>query len=282
MLMLNTSRRSVRDWKAEQAAGRFHPAGDCMAPIGVHARGDPDAITVRIGTERDTPAFIKYDIRCRKCEACLAHRARLWTARAIDELRASSRSWFGTLTVAPHERVKLLYRAQLQSKHWADLEQPEQFRALVAQCSMELTKFLKRVRKNSEAKLRYLLVTEAHADGFPHFHMLVHEHMDAVTKRTLEAAWPIGFTQWRLVRREDTGSARYVCKYLSKSALTRVRASQSYGQSSLLSGLVAERLLVVNRAVIEAREKCAVSSRAPNILGAVETLSSVKPEDFYG
>lgn len=248
MLMIDTSRRSVRDWKADQALGRFEPAGDCMDPIPVHAKGLPDRATVNLGIEKDKPAFIKFGIRCRKCEACLLHRQRLWTARAVDMIAASSRTWFGTLTVAPAHRVSMLYRADLQhtaatGEAWSALRQPDQFRKLVDQAAPAVTTFLKRVRKT--AAFRYLLVSEEHKDGFPHFHMLLHEMGAAIPKRTLDDQWRLGFSQWRLVDRGNPQAAHYVCKYLSKSALTRVRASQRYGQSGTLAGLLAKTLAVL-------------------------------------
>lgn len=104
------------------------------------------------------------------------------------------------------------------------------------------------------ADFRYLLVAEEHRSertatamvGRPHYHILVHEarqyelvrpHEYYVTQkgvvRVADAAmirrnWQLGFTQFELCR--DARSASYLCKYLSKDMLWRVRASIAYGQ----------------------------------------------------
>lgn len=108
-----------------------------------------------------------------------------------------------------------------------------QFRYLVKYLNQEIDRYLKRVRK-SGAPFRYLLVSEAHKDGFPHFHLLVHEAALPLTKRLLESNWRLGYSQFRLVNNSDPRSAFYVCKYLAKSAQTRVRASKGYGRAHLV------------------------------------------------
>lgn len=96
--------------------------------------------------------------------------------------------------------------------------------------SKEITKYFKRLRK-SGLKFRYVLVTEAHKDGYPHYHALVHEVSAQIPKQKLEEQWPFGFTTFRLVK--DMKAAYYIAKYLAKDARTRIRASQGYGQSGL-------------------------------------------------
>ena len=49
-----------------------------------------------------------------------------------------------------------------------------------------------------------------------------------MTKRILEDAWKLGFTSFKLVE-PASSTASYVTKYLTKSALARVRASVHYG-----------------------------------------------------
>lgn len=102
--------------------------------------------------------------------------------------------------------------------------------------SAELTKYFKRLRK-SGLKFRYVLVTEAHKDGYPHYHALIHEGFSQIPKSRLQAEWPYGFTQFKLVK--DAKAAYYITKYLVKDARTRIRASGKYGQSALqLFGLL--------------------------------------------
>lgn len=232
------SRDDARDHRFRQMhqGTQAHP---CVAPIPIFAIGLPSML------EKDsTPLPVEFAARCRKCEQCLAHRRRLWTARAIDEVSASERTWFGTLTVAPAHRFRLAVLAERKhlrrgGESLSSLEPPERFKLLAASLGEEVTKFFKRLRKK-HGGLRYLLVTERHKSGDPHLHLLLHEAKQPVTKATLEEQWRLGFSHWRLVDR-DPGAATYVCKYLAKDALTRVRASQHYGQPTLVRRLT-ERL----------------------------------------
>lgn len=116
---------------------------------------------------------------------------------------------------------------------WTSMSSENQYRYLVKYLGGEIDRFLKRVRKNG-APFRYLLVSEAHKDGFPHFHMLIHEAASPLTKRLLESNWRLGYSQFRLVNNAEPRSAFYVCKYLAKSALTRVRASKRYGRDQIV------------------------------------------------
>lgn len=148
------------------------------------------------------------------------------------ETTRRARTWFGTLTMDPHWHSLALMRARSKHSDWSRLEESRQFGALVREVSPELTKYLKRVRKQSGAPLRYILVSEKHSEqlaGLPHFHLLVHE-LDAdtpVRKAVLKDEWKLGFSRWKLA---DRWTARYVCKYLAKEASTRVRASKDYGR----------------------------------------------------
>lgn len=246
------SRDSARDYVWRRTAVRHAVQRDvCTAPIELPAIGLPSGVLDR----GQSPLAITLEARCRKCEACLAHRRRLWTARAVDEITASRRTWFGTLTVSPENRVALRYRAEkarlrASREQLSSLGPDEQFRILAAQLSVEATKWLKRVRAQAGVPLRYLLVTEAHKSGDPHMHILLHETADPVTKRLLEAQWKYGFSHWRLVE-QDRKAAVYVCKYLAKDALTRVRASSRYGQPALVRSLT-ERVSDVSDAVTSA------------------------------
>lgn len=99
------------------------------------------------------------------------------------------------------------------------------FTALWREMSKELTLMFKKMRK-SGLKFRYVLVAEKHKDGFPHAHMLIHEVDSPITKRTLESFWNWGFTKFLLA---ESRHPSYLTKYLTKSAIARVRASLHYG-----------------------------------------------------
>lgn len=184
------------------------------------------------------PLTLTMTMRCRKCDRCLAVRAAEWRHRAKVETAQARRTWFGTLTLRPESHVTMVNRARVAlSKQGLDfdaLNLKEQFSERVKQCSYELTKYLKRVRKESGGILRYLLVAEHHKSGLPHFHMLVHELDDeGVRHATLSTKWQLGFEKWRLVT--DPREATYLCKYLSKTSAARVRASRSYGTVSTIA-----------------------------------------------
>lgn len=202
--------------------------------------------------------------KCHKCTTCLKERAKLWTARAIAECQMAERTWFGTLTLRPDVAHLALSRARhkeaVQGVDFDKLPEPERFALWNRQIQVEVTKFLKRLRMEALraagvpahgrlSPVRYLFVVEKHASGVPHYHALIHEtHPDIpVRKRMLDGQWKLGFTQFRLIDDafpEDTwasGSnvrpnarpAHYVCKYLQKDALARVRASTAYGVARL-------------------------------------------------
>jgi len=181
-------------------------------------------------------------VRCRRCDSCRRYRQRLWRLRAQVEMADASRTWFGTLTLSPHSHTMSLLRAQQKAAKsgsvWeADLTDTERFRRRVAACSPLITKYFKRLRKgNAEreyeaGEFRYLLVSEAHKTGLPHFHLLLHETNieRPVRKRSLEGQWEaIGFSSWRLATPAHCG---YVTKYLTKSDMSLLRASLAYGRN---------------------------------------------------
>jgi len=192
---------------------------------------------------------VELEVACRQCHACLKARARLWRGRAIRETIAAERTWFGTLTVKPEMRFLAISKARsLMGKQGIDfdtLSERERFKEVHGICSAEITRWLKRVRKQSAAKIRILAVAEAHKDGFPHYHVLIHQRGGTVTHRQLNLTWGWGFSNFKLV--QDIRAAFYVTKYLTKSSLTRVRASLDYGNtSSEIGGTPWERMTPKN------------------------------------
>lgn len=205
---------------------------------------------------------IVYIVPCRShCTWCLKMRGRAWAIRAQSEIRLSERTWFGTLTLSPEAHYRALCRADgggafgvkvkggkpVELK-FADLTPGDQFGARLKAIAPEITKWLKRVRKQSGAPLRYLLVVEAHKSGLPHFHVLVHQCRGdmPVTWRDLHDSWSLGHSKFNLVKADEFGKADdpsvwqqpsrtawYVCKYLTKGCLARVRASTDYGIGQL-------------------------------------------------
>lgn len=211
------------------------------------ARKTPgDKIVVAPG--KSVPLELTLLTPCRKCGRCLRRRANLWASRAMTELRAAPRTWFVTLTLGPSARTTMISRARVTTARNTTVDQTtgefisddydalsygDQFQAIHREISSEITRYVKRIRKNSGANLRYVFVTERHKDGFPHYHALVHECDGVLTKATLRDAWHLGFGLWKLA---DPAHAKYVTKYLSKSAVARVRASQDYGHPPAATG----------------------------------------------
>lgn len=213
-------------------------AGNCENPYTVEMYGrTPDNLGgkgVLIAPGHGKAMLLEMQVRCRKCLPCRKAKAKLWTWRAVQETIASPRSWFGTLTVNPAQRFLIVSGArQLAAERavqYDHLDDAGKFEYQSKVAGKELTKWIKRVRANSGATLRYCLVSERHKSGDPHWHVLCHEVKEdqRVSWRELSNAWHWGFTNFTVVK-SPHHAASYVAKYISKSLQARVRASQAYG-----------------------------------------------------
>lgn len=215
-------------------------AANCQAPKTREIISRPDPGNRRWLLIRDGgshPLHLELTIRCRKCDRCLSLRRALWSARARSETRVSIRTWFGTLTITPDRqylaRAKARLRVAQQGVDFDVLPFGEQFNLLHREFSPEITKYLKRIRKECGGPLRFLCVAEHHKSGNPHYHLLIHEgsFLSPVKERTLRGQWKLGFSKWKLV--DDLQQATYLAKYLAKASVARVRASQGYGNHAL-------------------------------------------------
>lgn len=217
-------------------------AGDCDSPYGQIIHGREESSTARLVTR--SISVILWT-RCRRCDKCYKQRQNLWRLRMKTETSASFRTWLATLTLSPEQqfrhRMLAVQRAQRQGSDFDALPAEEQFRLRIRAVNPSLTKFFKRLRKKG-LKYRYCFVCEAHKSGLPHYHGLIHEiRLDApVRYAQLEHEWPLGFSQYRLVKSAE--STAYLAKYLSKAMLARVRASQRYGRAALDDLVVIDRL----------------------------------------
>lgn len=214
-------------------------AGQCLNPREFRM----DAAASRLSGERlvrapGRPYSVVLTVRCRACEWCLRQRAARWAFRAVEEIDANVRTWFATFTFTPQNHVVM--RAMTSRRlarggtDFALLSATEQHVELSREYGAEITKYFKRIRKNSGAPLRYILVQEPHKSGLPHFHALIHESDEArpIRHRTLATGWKLGFSKFKLC--EGSKTAWYVAKYLTKNAWTRVRASKWYGKTDAL------------------------------------------------
>lgn len=160
-------------------------------------------------------------VPCGQCAKCIDYVDWTRAARIIIETRASERTWWLTLTFAQEPSSEAVGYASVQ-------------------------KFLKRLRK-SGYPLRYAFVAEWGTEkGRLHFHALVHCG-DALTKRVLQAEWPDGFSNCKLVKgtvtrgphagkRSGATAARlaeYISAYVSKGGSGRFRFSQGYGSKQV-------------------------------------------------
>lgn len=188
-------------------------------------------------------AWVEASFRCRRCAPCLRARAWLWRQRALAEVSAAPRSFFGTLTIAPEWQYRSLAVAEADARddgvEFSTLDPAQQFVRRVAVLNREFTTYLKRVRKQG-LRIRYLLVAEHHKSGLPHFHVLVSEFERLGsdvwdTYCILKSQWRLGHSDFGGVDKGSPREASYICKYLSKSMFARVRASIDYGTASVAS-----------------------------------------------
>lgn len=204
------------EWDASQNCERPALVALTSAP--------PKGVTEYVHLEDGDIYFIDMLVPCRKCTTCLKSRARLWRRRARYEMLHSYRTWFVTLTVEPDWRWK--FELEITSeKHGRDKWDFKHHYRLI---SKEVTKMFKRLRSKGH-KFRFLMAAEAHKDGYPHIHLLIHEteEFSPIPKREIQRQWRFGFSHCKLT---DLDAANYVTKYLAKDMLARVRASLGYGQ----------------------------------------------------
>ena len=223
-------------------------------------------------------------------------RSHQWAHRALIEYDRAGLTWFGTFTLSPESHAimdaRVAKRAQTAGASWlTDWTRQELFRARAREVGAEITKWCKRLRSEGRV-FRYLLVAEEHTGarrkgtlenegavpvvtGRPHWHILVHEKVPGdfikpdetyVSKgeytslraddRSLpKTMWPWGFTQFKALETSD--EAFYLCKYLSKDMLWRVRASQNYGKAEAVESASVDEQRVPGRSesVVESSKR---------------------------
>lgn len=233
-------------------------AGNCKRPVVIQFTGQQSRILNRLKQfgkdgsidfaegygiigyfQKEKIRHVDVEVRCRKCYNCLKARAYQWRQRAKIEIGQANRTWFGTLTLRPAEHFRLTAMARHyvegRAVQWDTLTGDEQFTESLRPIVKEFQRYMKRLRK-SNAGLRHLMVIERHKSGYPHLHMLIHEFGEPVRHRQLKEQWLLGFTNWKLVNEnEGSKAAAYVTKYLTKSLVSRVRASGAYGKREITS-----------------------------------------------
>lgn len=187
--------------------------------------------------------------KCRKCDACLRKKRVHWWHRAKYETTLAPRTWFCTLTFSDQALFKISLEAQKHATRrgidWDSLDEQTRRDRVLVRAGVDITLYLKRVRKFAAAPLRYLVVSEyGEKHGRLHFHALIHEvQANAVKYDLLRKQWrQNGFGTFKLA---DAAAPSYVAKYISKDARARVRASEHYGTDTAYA--IAERTMETKR-----------------------------------
>jgi len=194
-------------------------SGDCESPYDKFIEGrltpslvdsDLKSLLVTSDSLRGIPLSITLALRCRACDNCLKAKKNRWFHRCKRECERASRNWFVTLTLGRTMR-------QLEDKQ------------ILVEFQKHVTKFFKRIRKNSKCKFRYLAIYELHKDGTPHAHIIIHDTTGLLLHRHIASEWRIGFEKTKLVDNKIQKTVSYVVKYLLKNPVTRIRSSLNYG-----------------------------------------------------
>lgn len=136
---------------------------------------------------------------CGKCPACLANKAQMWTYRLYAESKLHKKSCFVTLTYSEQD-ISRLYLSPT---------------GIYSLDKKELQNFMKRLRKNLSARIRFYGVGEYGGQTKrPHFHLIIFglgdNHED---HHIIQQAWPYGFVS---VASVSPRSIAYVARYCTK------------------------------------------------------------------
>ena len=240
------TQRVFRDGSTVLSHVSWDVAGNCQSPRRVEYLSRPEGNKIVVGKGLPKPWVIDMTVPCRTgCENCLKRRAAHWRLRSLTEWRDAPRTWLWTLTLNPANHMQALNRVRLRlQKGGTDfdaLPADQQLLERHRETGAMVTLALKRLRKGDKsqevepASFRYICVLEAHASGLPHYHLMIHETGAQISHRNLTRAWKQGFQNAKLIH--DAPGAQYAAKYLSKSALARVRASYRYGYDKRPQGI---------------------------------------------
>lgn len=217
-------------------------AGRCERPVPVVLEGQHEHKWREKSRQKIRKAGfsrLMMSTRCRKCGPCLRYRSMSWKAKAGREIRSAQRTWWCTYTLSPqvhHEAwLRICVRLRKAGINPLELSAERAFKERAAELGKLFTDYVKRVRKQSQSQIRYLLVVESHKSGLPHLHALMHECQGTLLHRHVNGQWYAGFSSAVLVGSKDDVSPEkvihYVTKYISKQAVARIRASLHYGDN---------------------------------------------------
>lgn len=144
-------------------------AGDCQAPAVFRRDVEKSLIPPKtnLGIRWDKGVRLWVHARCRRCEACLLQKQRMWFARMLTEQTGSGggKTWFVTLTYFPEPNRRI------QSVCGTDVSRFRRMRG------KDISEYMKRVRARVKRKggepIRFIAAPEVGAGGNFHWHLII-------------------------------------------------------------------------------------------------------------
>lgn len=174
------------------------------------------------------------EIPCGQCIECRLAYSRMWAERIMLEAKNHVNTWFVTLT----------YNDDNLPDNFSGMPEFENLHSLYPQ---DMTKFLKRLRKNSGQKFRYYYAGEyGSKTGRPHYHMILFgfdfddlklykrtSFGDLSTSEFFEKTWGKGFCT---IARCTFETAAYTARYVMKKR--KGEDAQIFSEHGLISEFV--------------------------------------------
>lgn len=158
---------------------------------------------IRLGARQGGGPRFELQVPCGKCLACRISRSREWATRIVHEKDCHEESCFITIT---YDAVNLPNDGSIHKS--------------------ELQKFIKRLRKYLDKKIKYFACGEyGELYGRPHYHAIIFGLGIEEAKEVLPIVWKKGLNHVGTVTYD---SARYVADYVFKS-YNGEKAKEVYG-----------------------------------------------------
>lgn len=102
----------------------------------------------------------------------------------------------------------------------------------------DFTNFISRLRRRyrkAGSELKYLYVYEGKSKGTrPHFHLIVNK-IPSVNRDVIENTWGKGYTQSKVLQKDDNGLCDSLCEYLTKEMKQSAKYDRSWNGSTNLT-----------------------------------------------
>lgn len=211
------------------------PYCDAPVPIAIPARRSVKRFVLPVLVDREGNLYTEVVAwrPCRSCAKCRLFRKLQWRERMKFEIDKAERTWFVTLTLSPKARAEM---DRIVTSGTGEL--PDDNTLFKDRCAIVfiwVRDYLKRLRytidAEATAKLRFVAVSESHANGYPHMHLLVHTSHQVTYEILRKARWGHGYVDARLA---DAETAGYLSKYLAKQ-VGGIKASIGYGNPNTVA-----------------------------------------------